>query len=484
MDYKNLEELNESYKKGTFEFPSDMNVDGIPYHYAKSSDYNLPEMISGKLGMIAYIPESNEHEDLIFLTGTQPYKVVQLDEAAKKKAKAKKKPKAKSSTSSQSKGPDIAGLKGNMKNQMDKHKIHLDKHITKHGDVLKDLKQQMKDLGGANKGELEKHISKVEDMLNKHRGEMEKHAQGHDEKMRTLDDAYKELIQTHNDAVDRLGDEHSGKMDDLKAAFDEFRDAHDEQMDHLKREHEMHRSSMKRDHDEHVNKVMGDHGDKMYHMKRDHQDKIFDARRQSGEQLRRTQQGHEDKVNRMTQSHEENQEQMQMKHKGEMDTMQQKHNESKIGTEAHVEVLNLHGSPALKAKVDTGATICSLHADKMKVDQGSRTVKFTNKQLSPHIISVPVASMSSVKSADGGMTYRPVILLNLRIKEKEIASVEVNLNDREHMTHPFLIGHNALEKGKFIIDPGYIGEDEEIDFDYIQDILNESESEYILDPKE
>jgi hypothetical protein len=69
----------------------------------------------------------------------------------------------------------------------------------------------------------------------------------------------------------------------------------------------------------------------------------------------------------------------------------------------------------------------------------------------------------------------------------------VNLNDREKMSHPFLIGQNALEKGKFIIDPNFMGEGQEIDFDYLQEIFTEEVEEvedennengiFMLDPK-
>lgn len=484
MDYTSIEELNEAFLTEEFEYTDQITVGDEVFEFKGSNKATIGEMMSGDFtGMVVF---EGETDSIVFLyefdenLSITPVGAESLNEAAKKKKKAKAKPKKKAKAKakpaakkSESKGPDIAGLKGNMKNTMDKHKIHLDKHIQKHGNVLKDLKDQLKTVGDAHKGDLEDTIKKVEDMLNGHREEMEKHASGHEERMKSLDDAYKELIRTHNDTSDRLGSDHSDRVEDLKATFDEFRDAHDEQMDHLKREHEMHRSSMKRDHEEHLKKIMNDHGDKLYDMKRDHGDKMFDMKRQHGEQLRSIQNKHEDRYRNTVKSHEENQEQMQQKHQTALDSVQQKHEESKIGTEAHVEIMNLHRSPAMKAKVDTGATICSLHADKMEVDRANGKVKFINKELSPHVISVPIASMSSVKSADGGLTYRPVILLNLRIKDKEIASVEVNLNDREHMTHPFLIGHNALEKGKFIIDPGYIGEGTEINFDYLQDVFRE-----------
>lgn len=474
MNYENLEKLNESYKNGTFEFPDSITVGDASYHYARSSDYSITEMIKGKKGMITYIPESKEYDDLLFAIGINPHKIIQLNEAVKKKAKAKKKLAKKPD----SKGPDISSLKGSMKNTMDKHKLHIDKHVTKHNDVLKDLKKQMKELGGANKGELEKTIVKVEDMLTKHKGEMDNMASVHDEKIKGLDDAYKELIKTHNDAIEKLGSEHSGHVDDLKSIANEFIDSHEERMDHLKGEHEKHRKMMKGDHDEHLKKVMSDHDDRMYNMKRDHGDKMFDMKRYHGEQLKTTNQGHEDKMSRMSKSHEENQEQMQMKHKNEMDNMQQNHEESKIGTEAHVKILNLHSSPALKAKVDTGATICSLHADKIKV-KGDQ-VLFTNNDLSRgNTIRMPLAGSTPIRSADGGMQYRHVIKLNIQIKDKILQNIDVNLNDRDNMEHGFLIGHNALEQGKFIIDPSYVGgnsmrrESEEIDFDDLQEIFED-----------
>lgn len=433
MDYKDLNELNEEYNQGKFEYPKTMRVGGIEYHYNQSSNYGLAESITGKIGMVVYSAEYQE--DLVFLNGMKPLGVLPMNELNEAEG---------------AKAPNLGGIKADIMRTVKDH-------LTKHGD--KHDKSR------------EKTLKDVEKMVTKHSDKMDKMNRDHEKRMGDLTKAYDDLLQTHNDAIDNLKGEHESHLGDLQGAHEELKKAHDESRDQMKRDHDEHKGGLQKNHEEHIRKLMDLHNEKLRNMKRDNEDKMHSVKKAHEEAFRKSNQSHEDKFKNAVASHEENQEQMTMKHQEHMDGVQSKHDESKIGTEAHVEVLNLHNAPALNAKVDTGATICSLHADQLQVDRTKQMVKFTNKELSPHVMSVPVATMSGVKSADGGMSYRPVILLNLRIKGKEIPNVEVNLNDREHMSHPFLIGHNALEKGKFIIDPSYVGEGEVIDFNALQSLF-------------
>ena len=109
------------------------------------------------------------------------------------------------------------------------------------------------------------------------------------------------------------------------------------------------------------------------------------------------------------------------------------------------------GAGAIKGRVDTGAEISSLHADNIKVSNGS--VSFTNSDLSSHIITVPLTEKQAVKSADGGVEYRPVIELDIEINGKPIRGALFNLNDRNEMEYPCLVGQNILEKTNFLVDP-------------------------------
>lgn len=127
-----------------------------------------------------------------------------------------------------------------------------------------------------------------------------------------------------------------------------------------------------------------------------------------------------------------------------------------IGDTVDVKVTSMPQSSPIRAKVDTGATISSLHADRYKADGGS--VQFVCPQLSSNVITVPLTDQQSVKSADGGTEYRPVIELNIKINDKQLTDCQFNLNDRGSMEHPMLIGQNVLEKGKFLIDPTMEGQ--------------------------
>lgn len=121
-----------------------------------------------------------------------------------------------------------------------------------------------------------------------------------------------------------------------------------------------------------------------------------------------------------------------------------------IGDTCPVKFLSLPGSPALNGKVDTGADICSLHADNWSI-QGEK-VHFKCPKLSPNMLSLPLQNHQAVRSASG-VQYRPVIELNIKLNDKIMQNVLFNLADRGDMEFPVLIGRNVLEKGKFLIDP-------------------------------
>ena len=143
-----------------------------------------------------------------------------------------------------------------------------------------------------------------------------------------------------------------------------------------------------------------------------------------------------------------------------------------IGDIVPIGFLNFQNAKAMKGKVDTGATISSLHVDQMQVNKESGQVTFINNELSPNKITLPIDEQQSVKSSDGGTEYRPIVLLNIKLNGQTMEGVQFNLNDRSEMDYPVLIGQNVLEKGGFLIDPR-INEDGEIVDDIDWDILQE-----------
>ena len=138
-----------------------------------------------------------------------------------------------------------------------------------------------------------------------------------------------------------------------------------------------------------------------------------------------------------------------------------------VGNKTSVKITSLSNSKEMTALVDTGASMCCLHADKWKVT--GQTVQFINKELSPNVITMPLKTQQLTKTADGGSEYRPVIELNIRINGHLLQGVQFNLNNRSSMECPMLLGRNGLEKGRFLVDPRIVHEnvtdDDEFDID-------------------
>lgn len=122
-----------------------------------------------------------------------------------------------------------------------------------------------------------------------------------------------------------------------------------------------------------------------------------------------------------------------------------------IGDIVNVKFTSFNSPRELKGKVDTGATISSLHADNYKIN--GNTVTFTCAPLGPNSVTVPLKTQHAVKSPDGGTHYRPVIELNVKVNGKLLNNVLFNLNDRGNMDQPVLLGQNLLQAGKFFVDP-------------------------------
>lgn len=147
-----------------------------------------------------------------------------------------------------------------------------------------------------------------------------------------------------------------------------------------------------------------------------------------------------------------------------------------IGDVANVKITSLSSPRELKGKVDTGATISSLHADNYKIN--GNTVTFTCTPLGPNSVTIPLKTQHAVKSPDGGTHYRPVIELNVKVNGKLLNNVLFNLNDRGNMDQPVLIGQNLLQAGKFFVDPTRSESVEtEIDWSEIEKLVEELKPE-------
>jgi hypothetical protein len=118
----------------------------------------------------------------------------------------------------------------------------------------------------------------------------------------------------------------------------------------------------------------------------------------------------------------------------------------------HVDVaFAAFGDKTMKGKVDTGATICSLDAVDINVDEQRNVVSFRCPSLSDNVISMPIKEIQTVRTADGGARRRPVVATAITINGQTLKSAEFNLNDRTDMDDKLLIGQNVLQACNFVI---------------------------------
>lgn len=104
----------------------------------------------------------------------------------------------------------------------------------------------------------------------------------------------------------------------------------------------------------------------------------------------------------------------------------------------------------LRAKLDTGARTCSIHAEKQKIFEldGKKWVKFMagdpRRPKSPRTeIRAQLRRVAVVKNDDGKVESRYVVALPIEIDGRKL-EVEFTLNDRRGMICAVLLGRNAL----------------------------------------
>ncbi len=117
------------------------------------------------------------------------------------------------------------------------------------------------------------------------------------------------------------------------------------------------------------------------------------------------------------------------------------------------------GLDAIRAKLDTGAFLSSLHVDHVRVFRklGSEWVRFgvgTVFGLAATEISceAPVTGFRRIQSSDGHRSIRPVIETMLNMAGYHW-SIELTLSSRTTMQFPLLIGRDALA-GRCLVDSG------------------------------
>jgi hypothetical protein len=122
-------------------------------------------------------------------------------------------------------------------------------------------------------------------------------------------------------------------------------------------------------------------------------------------------------------------------------------------------VTELTSGLSLEARVDTGAQICSIHCEELEIPSpGSepmnnigKTVRFRIEGTSGKTawIEAKLVDHSAIRTSTLTVS-RYIVNLPLRIDGVE-ATVLVNLNNRNIMRYPFLVGRNFL-RGRFVVD--------------------------------
>ena len=86
-----------------------------------------------------------------------------------------------------------------------------------------------------------------------------------------------------------------------------------------------------------------------------------------------------------------------------------------------------------------------------------------------------------VKTSDGKTNNRPVIKMTMKIKNKLLKDILVNLNDRSKMDDPMLIGQNALEAGNFLVDPTILKDGELFSAEFLAEVAQEQVPSSLID---
>ena len=143
-----------------------------------------------------------------------------------------------------------------------------------------------------------------------------------------------------------------------------------------------------------------------------------------------------------------------------------------IADKVPVKMLDLPVARDIVAKVDTGAEVTSLHATDIEIKRSTEgnMVSFNCQELSNNRFTVPLIDQQPVKVSNGDTANRPVIKLSLKIKDKVLKDILVNLNDRSSMDDPMLLGQNALEAGNFLVDPNLLKDSVEFDPEFLAEV--------------
>jgi hypothetical protein len=117
------------------------------------------------------------------------------------------------------------------------------------------------------------------------------------------------------------------------------------------------------------------------------------------------------------------------------------------------------GETTIKAKVDTGARTSALHAFDLDLVESEGTT-YASFEVHPEQrsargsvrLTIPVQSYRNVRSSDGRIEQRPVIVTDLSLGGGTWP-IEMTLTSRDEMGFRMLLGRAAIRK-RFLVHPG------------------------------
>ena len=120
-----------------------------------------------------------------------------------------------------------------------------------------------------------------------------------------------------------------------------------------------------------------------------------------------------------------------------------------VGSLTKVIIKHFNNEEPIEARVDTGASISSIHGDNIEVDD--TTIKFTfgKTRYKFHLARTSKIKQSSIDDAD----ERPVIRVDMVIDGITLRNIELSVTDREHMEYNILLGRKTLASGGFLVNP-------------------------------
>lgn len=120
----------------------------------------------------------------------------------------------------------------------------------------------------------------------------------------------------------------------------------------------------------------------------------------------------------------------------------------------------------VKAKVDTGAYRSSLHCDFIEQFEQNgqtflkiQTTDMSGRPIGDHAVVLKQERMVGVRSSNGQVQHRPVVLLPVKLADRQFQA-EFTLSNRQDMKFPILLGRKFL-RGRFIVDVSLDSSEEE-----------------------